>query len=48
MDLEALVLDLQKHPESYTYWFRFSFDQFLNALEPRQTGAITRQVFSHG
>jgi len=33
MDLATLRVDLEEHPESYTYWFRFSFDRFLRAME---------------
>ena len=33
MDLATLRVDLEEHPESYTYWFRFSFDRFLRAVE---------------
>lgn len=33
MDLATLRVDLEEHPESYTYWFRLSFDRFLRAVE---------------
>lgn len=34
MDLATLGVDLAAQPESYTYWFRISFDQFRRAVEP--------------
>jgi isopentenyl-diphosphate delta-isomerase len=32
VDMVTLSVDLKDHPESYTYWFRISFDQFLRAV----------------
>lgn len=32
VDLETLRIDLEKHPESYTYWFRVAFDQFYKSV----------------
>ncbi len=32
VDLATLSVDLKEHPESYTYWFRISFDRFLRAV----------------
>jgi isopentenyl-diphosphate delta-isomerase len=31
MDMATLSMDIKEHPESYTYWFRISFDRFLQA-----------------
>lgn len=36
VDMASLSADLKKHPESYTYWFRISFDRFLRAIAPDQ------------
>jgi isopentenyl-diphosphate delta-isomerase len=36
VDLATLCMDLKEHPESYTYWFRISFDRFLRAVAPMQ------------
>jgi len=36
-DIATLSVDLKEHPESYTYWFRISFDQFLRAVAPMQS-----------
>jgi farnesyl-diphosphate farnesyltransferase len=47
MDLEALRLDLQNRPESYTYWFRKSLNQFQKAFEPIQFSLETAQLPSH-
>lgn len=47
MDLEALRLDLQNRPESYTYWFRKSLNQFQKAFEPVQFSLETAQLPSH-
>jgi farnesyl-diphosphate farnesyltransferase len=33
VDIVTLRADLEEHPESYTYWFRLSFDRFLRAVE---------------
>lgn len=33
-DMATLSADLKNHPESYTYWFRISFDRFLRAIAP--------------
>jgi isopentenyl-diphosphate delta-isomerase len=32
IDLQRLRMDIKEHPEKYTYWFRFSFDRFLQSL----------------
>jgi isopentenyl-diphosphate delta-isomerase len=32
VDMATLSMDLKEHPESYTYWFRISFDRFLRAV----------------
>lgn len=32
VDIVMLGADLKNHSESYTYWFRISFDQFLQAI----------------
>ena len=32
VDLATLSVDLKERPESYTYWFRISFDRFLRAV----------------
>jgi isopentenyl-diphosphate delta-isomerase len=32
--MATLGADLKNHPESYTYWFRISFDRFLQAIAP--------------
>jgi isopentenyl-diphosphate delta-isomerase len=32
VDTTMLSVDLKEHPESYTYWFRISFDRFLWAI----------------
>lgn len=32
MDMATLSMDIKEHPESYTYWFRISFDRFLQAV----------------
>jgi isopentenyl-diphosphate Delta-isomerase len=37
VDIATLSVDLQEHPESYTYWFRISFDRFLRAVAPMQS-----------
>lgn len=37
VDMATLSIDLKEHPESYTYWFRISFDRFLRAVAPMQT-----------
>jgi len=37
VDLATLSADLKEHPESYTCWFRISFDQFLRAVAPMQS-----------
>lgn len=34
VDLVTLGFELKKHPASYTYWFRVSFDRFLRAVGP--------------
>ena len=34
VDMATLGADLKNHPESYTYWFRISFDRFLQAIAP--------------
>ena len=33
MNMATLGVDLKNHPESYTYWFRISFDRFIRAIE---------------
>lgn len=37
VDIATLSVDLKEHPESYTYWFRISFDWFLRAVAPMQS-----------
>lgn len=32
VDMATLGADLKNQPESYTYWFRISFDRFLQAI----------------
>jgi isopentenyl-diphosphate delta-isomerase len=32
MGLQTLGVDLKEHPEKYTYWFRLSFDRFLQVI----------------
>jgi isopentenyl-diphosphate Delta-isomerase len=32
VDLETLRMDIKDLPEKYTYWFRLSFDRFLEAI----------------
>lgn len=32
MDMATLSMDIKEHPESYTYWFRISFDGFLQVV----------------
>ncbi len=32
VNLATLSVDIEEHPESYTYWFRISFDRFLRAV----------------
>lgn len=34
IDLERLRIELEEHPESYTYWFRVSFDRFYKSVGP--------------
>lgn len=31
-DLKTLSADIEAHPESYTYWFRISFNRFLQEV----------------
>jgi isopentenyl-diphosphate delta-isomerase len=31
-DLTTLRTDLKAHPEEYTYWFRISFDRFVQMI----------------
>lgn len=31
VDLERLRMDIKEHPEKYTYWFRLTFDRFLQS-----------------
>ena len=33
MTIEAVKLDMEKHPESYTIWFKIIFDKFYHFLE---------------
>ena len=33
MSIDAVKEDMQKHPESYTVWFRIIFDEFYHFLE---------------
>lgn len=40
VDLAALSVDLKEHPESYTYWFRISFDRFLRAIAGQLNMAV--------
>lgn len=47
MDLETLRVDLQDRPESYTYWFRNSLNQFQKAFEPIRFKQETGQLSSH-
>jgi isopentenyl-diphosphate delta-isomerase len=32
LDLMTIKLDIEKHPEDYTYWFRISLDSLCNSL----------------
>lgn len=32
LDMATLSIDLKDYPESYTYWFRISFDRFVRAI----------------
>jgi farnesyl-diphosphate farnesyltransferase len=47
IDLDALSIDLDEHPERYTYWFRFSFSRFLEAFAPGEFGLVTARSSSH-
>jgi isopentenyl-diphosphate delta-isomerase len=47
MDLETLRVDLRNRPESYTYWFRNSLNQFQKAFEPIQSKLEKGQLSSH-
>lgn len=40
VDLATLSVDLKEHPESYTYWFRISFDRFLRAVAVQLNMAV--------
>lgn len=44
--LETLSADIKDHPESYTYWFRISFDRFLQEIAPAQPNMATGVVSS--
>jgi isopentenyl-diphosphate delta-isomerase len=33
VDLMTIKLDIEKHPEDYTYWFRISFDELCRAIK---------------
>lgn len=44
MDLGTLGVDLEEHPESYTYWFRISFDRFRRAVEPGRSNLARATV----
>ena len=44
IDLDVLSVDLEEHPEGYTFWFRFSFNQFLKAFG---LGQAASQLLSH-
>jgi isopentenyl-diphosphate delta-isomerase len=35
-DLKIVTVDLKAHPERYTYWFRISFDRFLQTIAAQQ------------
>jgi isopentenyl-diphosphate Delta-isomerase len=35
-DLKIVTVDLKAHPERYTYWFRISFDRFLQTVAAQQ------------
>jgi farnesyl-diphosphate farnesyltransferase len=44
IDLANLRMEVEEHPERYTYWFRISLEQFHEAFEPAQfilAGATT-------
>jgi isopentenyl-diphosphate delta-isomerase len=32
-DLTAIMIDMGKHPENYTYWFRTSFDELCRSIK---------------
>jgi len=34
LDMATLTVDLTNHPESFTYWFRISFDRFIQTVTP--------------
>lgn len=40
VDLATLSVDIKEHPESYTYWFRISFDRFLRAIAVQPNMAV--------
>ena len=44
LDMPALSVDLKKHPESYTFWFRISFNRFLRAVPLPSSLAAGRLV----
>ena len=45
--MATLSVDLKEHPESYTYWFRISFDRFLRAVAPMQLKYYSRHRQSY-
>jgi isopentenyl-diphosphate delta-isomerase len=46
VNMAMLSADLKNHPESYTYWFRISFDRFLQAIAPVRSNQSAGTVSS--
>jgi len=44
VNLATLSVDIEEHPESYTYWFRISFDRFLRAVATLRPNAAVGPV----
>ena len=44
VNLTTLSVDIEEHPESYTYWFRISFDRFLRAVATLRPNAAVGPV----
>jgi isopentenyl-diphosphate Delta-isomerase len=44
VNLATLSVDIEEHPESYTYWFRISFDRFLRAVATLRPNAVVGPV----
>jgi isopentenyl-diphosphate delta-isomerase len=47
IDLQTVRADIEQHPERYTYWFRFSFDQFCREFKSARGLALPVTVSSH-